>query len=121
MPHVLLIDDEKLVRLTVRKILEAEGYEVSEAEDGMVGLESFKQQPFDLVITDIVMPECEGIETIAAIRKIKPDQKILAISGGGRNKNLDYLSMAVLQGAADKLAKPFSRSELLSVVTRCLA
>jgi YesN/AraC family two-component response regulator len=121
MPHVLLIDDEKLVRLTVRKILEAEGYEVSEAEDGMVGLESFKQQPFDLVITDIVMPEREGIETIAAIRKIKPDQKIIAISGGGRNKNTDYLNTAVLQGAADKLSKPFSRSELLSVVTRCLA
>ena len=121
MPHVLLIDDEKLVRLTVRKMLEAEGYDVSEAEDGRDGLDSFKQQPFDLVITDMVMPEREGIETIAAIRKIKPDQKILAISGGGRNKNLDYLSMAVLQGAADKLAKPFSRSELLSVVTRCLA
>ncbi|NQV55226.1 MAG: response regulator [Rhodospirillales bacterium] len=120
MARILLIDDEKLVRLTGRKMLEAEGHEVSEAENGNEGLAIYQEQSIDLVITDILMPEREGIETILELKKLNPNVKIIAMSGGGRIKNLDYLNMAVAHGVANKLAKPFSRSELITVVTSCI-
>jgi CheY-like chemotaxis protein len=119
--RVLVIDDDPLVRATLRALLEGEGYEVMIAIDGETGLEEFRRQGADLVITDIVMPEVEGIETIRQMREIAPKLPILAISGGGRGVPLDYLRMAQRLGATEVLAKPFEAEELVEVVARCLA
>ena len=119
--RVLVIDDDPLVRATLRALLEGEGYEVMIAIDGETGLEEFRRQDADLVITDIVMPEVEGIETIRQMREIAPKLPILAISGGGRGVPLDYLRMAQRLGATEVLAKPFEAEELVEVVARCLA
>lgn len=120
MTRILVIDDNPLVRATLRSILDAAGYEVVLASDGQAGLAEFRRQPSDLVITDIVMPEIEGIETIRQLRGLAPKLPILAISGGGRGISLDYLRMAQQLGATDVLSKPFEPDELLSTVLRCL-
>jgi CheY-like chemotaxis protein len=117
MIQVLIIDDEEAVRDTVRQILERAGYEVTEAADGRKGIVQLRQQPVDLVITDILMPGQEGIETIRILRKEFPQVKILAISGGGKNGTLDVLPAAQAFGAHCTVAKPFERKELLEAVS----
>ncbi|MDH5527211.1 MAG: response regulator [Nitrospirota bacterium] len=121
MARILIIDDEELARYAVRKILTGAGHDVTEAENGSNGLELQRKTPFDLVITDIVMPEKEGIETIMDLKKEFPDTPIVAISGGGRLGPTDYLNMSSQLGARQTLAKPFSRDDLLSAVDTCLA
>ncbi len=120
MARILIIDDEELARFTVRLILETAGHEVGEAKNGNEGLTQFRSNPYDLVITDIIMPEKEGIETIIELRKDYPDLRIIAISGGGRTRNLDFLRLAGQFGAAVSLAKPFSDDELIVAVNTCL-
>ena len=114
--RVLVIDDEDLVRETVRAILTAAGHEVSVATDGVHGLEVLKTQPFDLVISDILMPEKEGIQTILEVRETCPFIKIIGMSGGGRTKNFDPLRIAGKAGAHRTLAKPFLPEDLLNTV-----
>ena len=121
MARILIIDDEELARYAVRKILTGAGHDVTEADTGSTGLELQRKTPFDLVITDIVMPEKEGIETIMDLKKEFPDTPIVAISGGGRLGPTDYLNMSSQLGARQTLAKPFSRDDLLSAVDTCLA
>jgi CheY-like chemotaxis protein len=121
MTRILIIDDEAPVRSVLRQILEKEGYEVIEAEDGEIGMKRYREHPADLVITDILMPEKEGIETILALRKVSPDIKIIAISGGGRTRKLDVLPLAKMFGAVRTLAKPFTRDDLLAAVKGVLA
>jgi CheY-like chemotaxis protein len=94
MEKVLVIDDDSLVRDTTVRILEREGYQVVVASDGVRGLRVFRTEQPDLVITDIIMPEKEGIETIGEIRGDRPDAKIIAISVGGRIGNVDVLKIA---------------------------
>jgi CheY-like chemotaxis protein len=120
MTRVLVIDDDALVRATLRAILGGAGFEVVLASDGLDGLAEFRRQRVDLVITDIVMPDMEGIETIRQIRDLEPSVPILAISGGGRGVSLDYLHMAQQLGATATLSKPFEADELLVAVDRCL-
>jgi CheY-like chemotaxis protein len=119
--RILIIDDEEPVRNLIRQILERAGYEVVEALDGKVGMERFQEQSADLVIVDILMPEQEGIETIRILHKEFPQTKILAISGGGRMRNLDILPVAQIFGAHRTLAKPFERKDLLEAVDALLA
>jgi len=83
MARILLIDDDAPVRRTLRKMLERQGYEVEEAPDGKAGLTLYQENPADLIITDLIMPEMEGIETIMELRRRFPDVKIIAMSGGG--------------------------------------
>jgi CheY-like chemotaxis protein len=116
MTRILLIDDEEPVRDMMRQTLERAGYEVTEAEDGRRGMAQLRQQPVDLVITDILMPEQEGIETIRMLRKEFPQVKILAISGGGKKGKLEVLPIAQTFGAHRTLAKPFERKDLLDAV-----
>lgn len=121
MAKILIIDDEKQVRRYLRKILEAEGYEVMEAQDGKIGSRLYRKQPADLIITDIVMPEQEGIETIIELRRDFPDVKIIAISGGGYQMGpADCLRLAKGLGANFTLAKPFTRKKMLSAVQQVL-
>lgn len=117
---ILVIDDDAIVRRTLQEILESEGHRVSCAENGRHGLVAFGRQRPDLVITDIIMPDQEGIETIVHLRKIWPKGPIIAISGGGRIGNVDFLQMAERIGADAILAKPFEPEELLALVARCL-
>ncbi len=117
MAKVLVIDDEELARFTMREILESAGHEVVEAGNGREGLELQRKDPCDAVVTDIIMPEKEGIETIVELRKDFPQITIVAISGGGRTRNLDFLGLAQKFGADRILAKPFSDEDLLAALT----
>jgi DNA-binding response OmpR family regulator len=118
--RILVIDDDPLVRGTLRAVLETAGYEVTIATDGQAGLDAFRQSPPAMIITDIVMPEVEGIEMIRQVRSQAPKLPILAISGGGRTGPADYLRMAQRLGATEVLSKPFDPDELIAVVARCL-
>lgn len=114
--RVLVIEDEAALRQTIRRMLESAGHEVVEAENGRTGLEIFRKNSLDVVITDIIMPNKEGIETIRDIRALNPDIRIVAISGGGRTKNFDFLRIAGKLGANATLAKPFQRQQLLAAL-----
>jgi DNA-binding response OmpR family regulator len=113
---ILVIDDDELVRRTVMKILRSDGHEVVCAADGSAGMALFRTEAPEMVITDIIMPEQEGIETILAIRRENPRARIIAISGGGQFGNVEVLKMAQLLGADDIIAKPFRAHDLLSAV-----
>jgi DNA-binding response OmpR family regulator len=115
---ILVIDDDHLVRYTVSKILSSYGYEVVTAADGKRGMIVLRDEHPDAVITDIIMPEQEGIDTIIQIRRERPGIKIIAISGGGRIRNIDFLEMAQSLGADEVIAKPFGADELLNRLTR---
>ncbi len=120
MARILVIDDEELVRFSIRKTLEGDNHNVTEASNGDEGLGLQSKQPFDIVITDLIMPVKEGIETIQQLRSDFPDLSIIAISGGGRTKGADFLHAAEALGASSILKKPFSNSELLLCVDECL-
>ncbi len=111
---ILVIDDDHLVRYAVSKILLSYGYEVATASDGKSGMAVLRAEQPDAVITDIIMPEQEGIDTIIQIRRERPATKIIAMSGGGRIRNFDFLEMARALGADDVIAKPFEADALLS-------
>jgi CheY-like chemotaxis protein len=118
---VLVIDDDILVRRTISRILQHGGYEVTLAEDGAKGVAKFRSERPDLVITDIIMPEQEGIETIIQLLRDNPAARIIAVSGGGRLGSMDFLTVANKLGAAAILRKPFEPAELLGCVERALA
>jgi DNA-binding response OmpR family regulator len=118
---VLVIDDEQLIRLQVRTALEQEGFVVHEAGNGNEGLTRIALAIPDVVITDILMPDKEGIETILELRRRYPTIRIIAISGGGRTGNKDFLRTAKHLGADRTLAKPFGLTELLKLVREVLA
>jgi DNA-binding response OmpR family regulator len=118
MADILVIDDEAALRRLVARILKGAGHSVREAENGRVGLQLFRELRPALVITDIVMPDQEGIETILELRRDAPSLPILAISGGGGEGA--YLRMATGLGATEALAKPFGADELLAAVAKLL-
>ncbi|MCE9649815.1 MAG: response regulator [Parvibaculum sp.] len=121
MAIVLVIEDEPLVRDTIRLSLETGGYEVIIASDGREGVAMINNNEVDVVVTDLIMPEQEGLETIRIIRRDHPKTKVIAISGGGRHVGTDYLKAASLLGADFALQKPFSMSHLRECVAECLA
>jgi DNA-binding response OmpR family regulator len=114
MARILLIDDDDSVRTMLSLTLAHFGHTVIEACNGKEGLELFQHADADLLITDIVMPEKEGLEVLMELRKKRPPVKIIAISGG------DYLHMAKLMGAAKVLAKPFSSDVLIAAIDELL-
>ncbi len=120
MKRILIIDDDKQMREMMRQAFDRAGYDVAEAGDGRAGVSSFKRQPADLVITDLIMPEKEGIETIRELRKEYPKLKIIAISGGGRVSPDSYLSVAKTFGADLTIPKPFDLKVILGAVKELL-
>jgi CheY-like chemotaxis protein len=121
MSSILVIDDEEAIRTLCRRILTHEGYQVIEAPDGAEGVRQYREQRPDLIITDIIMPEKEGIETIMDLRREFPAVKIIAISGGGQaTTGATCLHLAKSLGALKTLAKPFTRQELLEAVRYAL-
>ena len=119
MPRILVIDDDEQVRLLLRQMLELEGYSVTEAADGRVGMASWREEPADLLLTDILMPEQDGIETIREVRQGWPDAKIIAFTGGGK-KGMNFLPTAQKLGAQRTLEKPLDRQTLLAAVREVL-
>jgi DNA-binding response OmpR family regulator len=120
MARILVVDDNEVVRRIIRQALEFEGHDVEVAENGDRALDHFRERVTDLVITDIVMPDREGIETILELRLLDTEVKILAISGGGLFSPGAYLSSARLLGADSSLAKPFTARELIEAVDALL-
>lgn len=116
MARILVIDDDDQILRTLHQVLELEGHEVVNASNGKEGIKLFKENCADLIITDIVMPEKEGLETIVELRRDFPDVKILAISGGGQVAPESYLTLAKHLGALRTLPKPFERDQLLAAV-----
>lgn len=118
---ILIIDDEPLIRHMVARVLERAGYPTVSAANGAQGLTSFRGERPMLVITDLIMPEREGIETIRHIRREQPELPIIAMSGSTRAGGADFLGMAQELGATGVLRKPFDPLDLLNCVRRCLA
>jgi CheY-like chemotaxis protein len=119
MPLVLVIDDDAQIRRMARRILSGAGHTVIEAEDGDVGLELLHSEQPALVLTDLIMPNKEGIETIREIRQTSPETGIIAMSGTGTSADL-YLRVAEKLGADAVLPKPFRAAELLEIVAQVL-
>ena len=121
MARILIIDDDALVRRVLRDWLEPHGHEIIEAENGNIGLKLYKQNPADLVITDIVMPDKEGIETIRELRRDFPNAKIIAVSGGGQlMPGSTCLTLAEGLGVQRTLAKPVNFVELSETIREVL-
>lgn len=118
---ILVVDDEEQIRRMLREMLEREGFRVEEAPDGKFAAARYREAPSDLIITDLIMPEQEGLGLIVELRKDFPDLKIIAMSGGGRIRAEEYLPIASKLGAFRTLRKPFSRQDLLAVVREALA
>ena len=116
MPRILVIDDESSIRRLLRIMLERNGYEVDEASNGDAGIKKIRTDPPDLIITDLIMPDKEGIETIMELRRDFPGLKIIAMSGGGVIGAREYLKMAKSVGAHRIFEKPFEMGELLEAV-----
>jgi CheY-like chemotaxis protein len=120
MSKILVFDDEPSILLMLKKMLEKEGHEVDLALNGRDGMELFEKNKPDMVITDIIMPEKEGLETILELRKSHPDIKIIAISGGGRIGPEGYLPSAKHLGADMVFQKPLVQKEFIQAVALLL-
>ena len=117
MPQILIIDDDDLFRTLLVDMLTFEGYQTIEAKDGNMGVDLFKKEHPDLVITDILMPEKEGMQTIREIKKESSDAHIIALSGATtRPDGISYLQLATDLGANRAFAKPFKTAEFLGAV-----
>jgi DNA-binding response OmpR family regulator len=116
MTRVLLIEDDNDLRSMLAEVLRRGGYEVREARNGGEAVGLFRQCPADLVVTDLLMPEKDGLETLMELRMEQPVLRILAMSGGGEFPAQLYLRMAGRLGAALVLAKPFGTTEFLAAV-----
>jgi len=117
---ILVIDDDIQFRMMMVEMLERKQFVVYNAADGEEGIRIWKDLHPDLVITDIIMPNKEGIETILELKRINKEVKIIAISGGGRTNAKDNLRSAKLLGASLILEKPFESSDLLDAVRKLL-
>lgn len=119
--QVLLIDDESEVRKVLSRMLQRAGHRVIEASNGLEGIACLRAGSVDLVLTDIMMPAMNGIEFIKIARQLCPSLKVIAMSGGGRNSNTDHLQRASENGAIATLHKPFTSSDLQTLLEACCA
>ncbi len=119
MSRILVIDDDPAVRAAVARVLVAAGHQVNQAADGRLALEALRHEPVDLVITDLLMPEIDGIEMIVAVRQQFPALPVIAMSGAIPNADL-YLGIATNLGVRHTLAKPFNAEKLLHAVNQTL-
>jgi YesN/AraC family two-component response regulator len=118
MYDILVVDDEPMIREGLKVALEMEGHRAFTACDGNEAIRMVNENKPQLVITDIIMPESDGIEVICTVKEQNPDIKILAISGGGRINAKDHLRIAQQLGAAGVLAKPFTTEDLICEINR---
>jgi len=117
---ILVIEDNELMCSILKELLENAGFTVIDAPDGKVGMRLYRENDVDLVITDIIMPEKEGIETIRELKQENPDVKIIAVSGGGRINSMDYLQIAERLGVQRTFTKPYDEDEILKAVNELI-
>ena len=120
MASILIVDDDHQIRKLLVRLLEKEGNHVTVASNGDEAIKQYDKAHIDLVITDIVMPEKEGIETIMELKRLDPEIKIIAISGGGKVSPENYLGMAKSMGAIYTIEKPIDKNVLLDRVNAAL-
>lgn len=120
MASILVVDDDDGVRSAVRDVLERRGHDVSGAENGVEGLRGYRTHPADLVITNIVMPEKDGLELIRELRTGFPDARVVALTGYDDTGKAGYLHLAEQLGAAATLTKPFDDRVLADTVDEVL-
>mgnify|MGYP006280527557 CR=1 FL=1 len=121
MQKILIIDDEPHILMMLKKMMEKAGYDIDLASNGDEGMKLFQKSPSDLVITDIIMPEKEGLETIREMKRIQPELKIIAMSGGGKISAENYLETASIFGANRVIQKPFTQKEMVTAVNELMA
>ena len=114
--RVLIAEDDELGARTLASLLAADGHRPQIVHDGRRAIERLKSEPFDLLITDIYMPDMDGIELLRTLRRSMEPPPIIAISGGGRTVQVDYLDLAKRLGAAQVLRKPFTRRVLVAAI-----
>jgi DNA-binding NtrC family response regulator len=119
--RILLVDDEEAIRKMVRAVLGSELYEFGEAVNGLDAQAILEKQKFDLIISDVIMPDCDGIELVMAIRRKLPDVKVIIMSGGGRVRAGHYLDLASKLGATRVFEKPFDTAALRQAVKELLS
>ncbi len=120
MQQILLVDDEAAVRSMVSVLLVADDREFVEAANGKEALKILETSSFDLVISDVIMPNCDGIELVLSIRRKLPNVPVLIMSGGGRAQASHYLNLAEKLGAAKVFEKPFNTAKLRAAVSELL-
>ncbi len=120
-PRILIVDDDPGIRRVLHILLSREGYQVTQARDGVEALRLWRHSGGDLVITDLHMPENDGIEMIIELLSYTPGIRIIAMSGGGQTRRLDLLGNAALLGAVHTIQKPFTLSEMMKTVRQALA
>jgi DNA-binding NtrC family response regulator len=120
MARVLIIDDDESITMLLRMVLERNGYEVVTAGNGREGIKVFCANRPDLVISDILMPEMDGLEALKELRRMSPNLKLIAVSGGGARLKMDVLQVAEYLGAAATFEKPYKMDALLAAVRRLL-
>ncbi len=116
MAKILIVDDDPDVCFVLKKLLERKGHEAVTSLNGLEALKCLERSPFDVVITDLIMPEMDGIELITKMRITYPEQKVIAISGGGRINAAVYLQMAKLLKVKHTFQKPIKADELLNAI-----
>lgn len=120
MSRILVIDDELPLRRVLRSILERAGHTVLDAPDGRKGMALWRREPTDVVVTDLFMPEMDGVEVIRELKNAAAKSKIIAMSGGGRRGLLDWKPSALLLGADRVLVKPFDQQTFLFTIQEVL-
>jgi two-component system, cell cycle response regulator CpdR len=120
MPGVLIVEDDKELREMLKMSLLRSGFTVMEAENGKDAIAHFKPLVTDLVVTDLIMPEEDGLKVVIKLRELKPSIRIIAISGGGKVGPGSYLNLAKALGADAIYSKPFSIKDLISKIENLL-
>jgi len=120
MPTILIIDDNDVIRDTLVTVLEDEGFATLTAEDGVSGLRMFSEARPDVIVTDMIMPEANGLDTIREILTIDPQARIIAMSGGSRFGSYYHLDDAETLGTMHVLLKPFEPDDLVRAIKTCL-
>jgi DNA-binding NtrC family response regulator len=121
MARILLVEDDARMRETLSMTMRRKGHTVTTADSGVRGMEKFTHGRFDVVVTDIIMPDMDGIEMTIEMLRAMPNAKILVISGGGSTRNLDFMNAALKCGATAALEKPVRLAEFYEVLGRCLS